>query len=388
MKLSWRSLYAFGAAVVARTGMLLRCTILIAAFCATPARADYLVPWVTTNCDPAHGRGLVRFGYADSDNTAYFRGLPKEWLHGLAAQNPAHASSEESSCRYRPGAEIKVRIGDGYGGVRTPYSVWVAGIRVEHGIADDADAVPLAVFVDAKGVRSCRLDTSGPGAFPDDPNSASNVPIVCDAIRPLTGKRDPIEYPADGYAPPHAGTVQLVDGRDLDMCKRLMSGPHPPSLSAVANVLPYEAWTSLVPVDGIGLSRLDADGQRGLPAVFRISSGGAWSYLADRDFAILVPNGTSEFALNEFASEVGKHDWSEIPERAQARGWYAISRDDLGFPSADSSFDIGEQGDAFMVLVSDTTPSEQYGGRSALLRVLPRGSSELLCRFNQVQKHL
>jgi len=248
--------------------------------------------------------------------------------------------------------------------------------------------VPLAVFVDATGVRSCRLNTSGPGAFPDDPNSAANVPIVCDARRPLTGERDLVEYPADGRVPPRAGTVQLVDARDLEMCKRLMSGPHPPSLSAVANVLPYEAWTSLVRVDGIELSRLDADKQRGLPPVFKISSGGAWSYLADRDFAILVPNGTSEAALSEFASDVGKHDWSEIPERAHARGWRAISSDDLGFPSADSSFDIGAQGDAFMVLLSDTSPSEQYGGRSALVRVFPQGSSELLCRFNQVQKHL
>jgi hypothetical protein len=378
MSLSWRSLNV-GVAVVARIGVLLRWAIAIAAFCATPARADYLVPWVAANCDPAHGRGLVRFGYADSENSAYFRGLPKEWLHGLASQGPAHASTEESSCSYKPGSEIKVRIGDGYGGVRTPYSVWVAGIRVEHGIADDADAVPLAVLVDARGVRRCRLNTSGPGAFPDDPDSAAHLPIVCDALRPLAGNRDP---------PPRAGTVQLVDGRDLEMCKRLMSGPHPPSLSAIANVLPYEAWTDLGQVEGIALSRLDTDEHRGLSPVYKISSGGAWTYLGDRAFAILVPKGTTQAMLNEFASEVGKHDWSEVPQRAQARGWQAIASDDLGFPSEDSSFDIGTQGDAFLILVSDTNPSEKYGGRSALLRVSPGGPSELLCRFNEVQKHL
>lgn len=167
-----------------------------------------------------------------------------------------------------------------------------------------------------------------------------------------------------------------------------MSGSRPPSLSAVADVLPYEAWTILGRADGITLSRLDEGEHRGLPSVYKISSGGDWTYLADRAFALLLPNGTSESALNDFATEVGNIDWSEVPQRAQTHGWHAISRDDLGFPSADSSFDIGMQDDAFMIMVSDTSPSEQDGGRSALLRVLPAGSSELLCRFNWVQKHL
>jgi hypothetical protein len=281
-----------------------------------------------------------------------------------------------------------VRIGDGYGGVRTPYSVWVAGIRVAHGIADDADVVPLAVSIDANGIRTCRLITSSPDAFPDDSDIAVVLPIVCDAPRPLRGVRDLTEYPADGHVPPRAGTVLFVDGRDPGTCKRLISGLHPPSLSAVADTLPSEAWKILGEADGIMFSRLDVGERRGLPLVYKISSGSGWTYLADRDFALLVPDGTSEIALNDFASEVGKHDWSEVPQRAQARGWHAISRDDLGFPSADSSFEIGTQDGAFMVMVSDTSPGEQYGGRSALLRVSPGGASELLCRFNEVQKHL
>ena len=122
------------------------------------AHADWFQTYVAATCDAASGRGMVRFGYGDADDSPKFAEVDSTVDGGLSHTPVTTYSKTDASCSFPSGREIKVRyvMGTGdHGDTRGPWSVWVDKIRIIQ--ADVHEAFPFAVIVEKNGFRKCRF---------------------------------------------------------------------------------------------------------------------------------------------------------------------------------------------------------------------------------------
>lgn len=300
------------------------------------AHADWFQTYVAATCDAASGRGMVRFGYGDADDSPKFAEVDSTVDGGLSHTPVTTYSKTDASCSFPSGREIKVRyvMGTGdHGDTRGPWSVWVDKIRIIQ--ADVHEAFPFAVIVEKNGFRKCRFHLAADQDLYDltptrGPLPAGPTPVECDKdLSPVRGARDLVEYPLPNSPPaPRAGSILVKNAKNGKLCRSMIHADKivVESLGTVIADWDWGRATYVHPnepgeTDSVSARQLDLMNTGIAQTFYQVNSGHTFT----RAFFILPPATVSLEELTRVLAAAPEFD--DMPKAARAKGWVVLGWD-------------------------------------------------------------